>query len=70
MGDGGALKMEAIVGELFLKASHIILGARTTPAARTPQRKAAKSWVRDSVECETSNSRRQEVRSPGLECAE
>lgn len=37
--------MDQIVGELFLKASHIILGARTTQAARAPQRKAAKSWV-------------------------
>lgn len=38
--------MEQIIGELFLKASHTILGARTTQAARAPQRKAAKSWVR------------------------
>jgi len=48
----GALKMEQILGELFLKASHIILGSRTTQPARAPQRKAAKSWVRRSrVHC-------------------
>ena len=45
-GADNRVKVEQIVGECFVKAAHVILGARTIYPTRRPSRPTQKSWVR------------------------
>ena len=51
------VKVEQIIGECFVKAAHVILGARTIHSTRRPARPTPKSWVRNPYDCRQTDHR-------------
>lgn len=46
MAEAGKPRVDQIVGECFVKAAHIILGARICHSAPTASKQGPKCWVR------------------------